>query len=60
MDFLKKLHHQIKGKLLVIWDRASIHKGQALHDCLSGGAAKWLHLEKLPAYAPELNPDEAI
>lgn len=60
VDFLKKLHRQIKGKLLVIWDGASIHKGQPLIDYLSGGAAKWLHLEKLPAYAPDLNPDEGI
>ena len=27
---------------------------------LSRGAAKRLHLEQLPGYAPELNPDEGI
>jgi len=27
---------------------------------LSAGAAKWLRLERLPAYAPDLNPDEGI
>ena len=58
--FLKKLHRQIKGKVLVIWDGAKIHQGQPIKDYLSAGAAKWLQLEKLPAYAPELNPDEGI
>ncbi len=60
VEFLQKLHRQVRGKLLVIWDGAKIHQGQALKDYLAGGAAKWLHLEKLPAYAPDLNPDEGI
>lgn len=58
--FLKKLHRQIKGKLLVIWDGAKIHQGQPIKDYLAAGATKWLQLEKLPAYAPDLNPDEGI
>jgi hypothetical protein len=29
-------------------------------DFLRRGAARRLHLEQLPAYAPELNPDEGI
>ncbi len=60
VEFLRKLHRQIKGKLLVIWDGASIHRGQALKDYLARGATKWLWLERLPAYAPDLNPDEGI
>ena len=58
--FLKKLHRQIKGKLLVMWDGASIHQGQPIKAYLSNGAAEWLQLERLPAYAPDLNPDEGI
>lgn len=60
MEFLKKLHRQLGGRVLVIWDGASIHQGQILKKYLSSGAAKWLWLEKLPAYAPDLNPDEGI
>ena len=30
----------------------------AVRDYLSNGAAKYIHLERLPAYAPDLNPDE--
>jgi transposase len=56
--FLGQLLRQVRGKLLVIWDGAPIHRGQVVKDYLAGGAAARLHLERLPGYAPELNPDE--
>jgi transposase len=46
--------------VLVIWDGSPIHKGQPIKDFLAAGAAKRLHLERLPGYAPDLNPDEGI
>jgi transposase len=58
--FLRLLLRKIRGKLLVIWDGAPIHRGQPIKDFLRQGAAKRLHLEQLPGYAPELNPDEGI
>ena len=58
--FLRQLLRQVPGKLLVIWDGAPIHRCQAVKDFLAAGAAKRLHLERLPAYAPELNPDEGV
>jgi transposase len=58
--FLQHLLRQIPGKLLVIWDGAPIHRGQPVKDFLAAGGAERLHLEPLPAYAPELNPDEGI
>ena len=48
------------GKLLVIWDGAPIHRGQPIKDFLARGAAKRIHLEQLPGYAPDLNPVEGI
>lgn len=60
VDFLRQLLRQIRGKLLVVWDGASIHRGQAVKDFLANGAAARLHLERLPGYAPELNPDEGV
>lgn len=48
------------GKLLVLWDSAPIHRGQPITACLARGAAKRLHLERLPGYAPDLTPDEGI
>jgi transposase len=58
--FLRLLLRKIRGKLLVIWDGSPIHRAQPVKDFLRHGAAKRLHLEQLPGYAPELNPDEGI
>ncbi len=54
--FVQWLTRQIPGKLLVIWDGASIHRSQPVKESLKKGGAKRIHLEQLPAYAPELNP----
>ena len=58
--FLEHVLRHIGGKLLIMWDGASIHRSQAIKDFLSAGAAKRIHLERLPGYAPDLNPDEGI
>lgn len=58
--FLRHALRQIPGKLLVVWDGSPIHRGQAVREFLSSGAASRLRLEQLPGYAPELNPDEGI
>jgi transposase len=58
--FLRVLLRKIRGKLLVIWDGSPIHRGQPIKDFLRRGATRRLHLEQLPGYAPELNPDEGI
>ena len=58
--FLRLLLRKLTGKLLVIWDGAPIHRGQAVKAFLRRKAAKRLQLVQLPGYAPELNPDEGI
>jgi transposase len=60
VGFLRVLLRKLSGKLLVIWDGAPIHRGKAVKDFLKRGAAKRLHLEPLPGYAPDLNPDEGV
>ena len=58
--FLQLLLRKIPGNLLVIWDGAPIHRCQAVKDFLAQGGAKRIHLERLPGYAPELNPQEGV
>ena len=58
--FLRLLLRKISGKLLVIWDGAPIHRAKVIKAFLQRGAAKRLHLERLPGYAPELNPQEGV
>ncbi len=60
VGFLRVLLRKIQGKVLVIWDGSPIHKGQPIKDFLARGAANRQHLERLPGYAPDLNPDEGI
>jgi len=58
--FLEHLLREVPGRMVVIWDGAPIHRSHLIKDFLANGAAQRLHLERLPAYAPELNPDEGI
>lgn len=58
--FLKHVLRHLPGKLLILWDGASIHRSQTIKTFLADGGAERIHLERLPAYAPDLNPDEGI
>jgi len=60
VGFLKHLLRHIPGKLLVIWDGSPIHRGKPIKEFLADGGAQRIHLERLPGYAPDLNPDEGI
>ena len=57
--FLKHLHHHLGKKLLVIWDGCPIHRKEVT-TFMAQGAAQYIHLEPLPAYAPDLNPAEGV
>lgn len=56
--FLGHLLQRFSGEIIVVWDRLAAHRSRAVrqfveqHDRLS--------LESLPAYAPDLNPEEWI
>jgi transposase len=58
VDFLRHLHRQIGRKLIVVLDRFNVHRKAAR--LLREQGAGWLTIEWLPAYAPDLNPVEAM
>jgi transposase len=58
--FLEHLLREVPGRILIIWDGSPIHRSRVIKKFLAHGAAQRLHLERLPAYAPELNPDEGM
>lgn len=60
VNFLKHLLKHILGKILVVWDGASIHRCNAIKTFLAEGASERIWLESLPPYAPDLNPDEGV
>jgi transposase len=58
--FLEHLLREVPGRMVLIWDGAPIHRSHTIQEFLANGASQRLHLERLPAYAPELNPGEGL
>jgi transposase len=56
LDFLRDLLRHLAGPLIVVWDRLASHRSRLLRRWLR--RCRRLHLEYLPPYAPELNPNE--
>jgi transposase len=56
--FLTHLLRVAGQRLLVIWDGSPIHRCTEVKQFLAGEATRWIHIESLPPYAPDLNPVE--
>jgi hypothetical protein len=54
--FLRELLRHLRGKVIVIWDNGNMHKGEPIRAVLRDFPR--LTLERLPPYAPDLNPVE--
>jgi hypothetical protein len=51
-------HHQLTGPIVLVWDNMPTHTSRATRQLIA--ACPWLTMYQLPAYAPELNPVEAV
>ena len=61
VEFLKRLVCQMKEKIMVIWDNASIHYCRVVKEYLETESERQsLYLARYPTYSPELNPDEQV
>lgn len=61
-DFVRLLtaaRHQLDGPLVVVWDNLPAHHSRATRRFIDTHT-DWLTMAHLPAYAPELNPVEAV
>ena len=58
--FLQQRTTHISVRLLLIWDGSPLHRCQASKAFLASPAGPGAPQEQLPAYAPELNPDEGV
>lgn len=56
IESLEHLQRHLPGRVILIWDRASIHKSGKTQAYLD--AHPEIIAEPLPSYAPELNPEE--
>lgn len=53
---LEHFRHHIKKSFILIWDQSRTHKAKIVKQYLDQYPE--IHVEYLPAYAPELNPEE--
>ena len=58
-EFLSGALQWLTGPLVVIWDGGSMHKGGPISELVAQSKGR-LDLERLPAYAPMLNPVEQV
>jgi len=59
VEYLKKLRATLGGPLTVLWDGRRIHdRSKAVQTYLATHPE--VRTERLPSYAPELNPDELV
>lgn len=59
VEFLKALKDTIGGKLLIIWDGLPAHRSRLVRNYVESLEGQ-IQLERLPAYAPEINPAEYV
>lgn len=60
IGFLRALkRHFRRQRVILIWDGLAAHKSRAMQAYLARQRA-WLTVDRLPAYAPDLNPVEPI
>jgi transposase len=57
-EFLRYLLQHLRGPVIVVWDGGQMHKGEPIHQVLADFPR--LKLERLPPYAPEINPVEYL
>jgi transposase len=50
-------HHQLAAPVILIWDNLNTHISAAMREWIDA-RADWLTVERLPAYAPDLNAVE--
>ena len=55
ITFLQHLLPHLPGRLWIVWDAIAIHRSRLVKDFLATEEDR-LRVERLPAYAPELNP----
>ena len=60
IEFIRLLQRPIPGLLTILWDGSPTHRSRPLKAFLFNGAAKRIHLDGFPGYAPEPNPTQWV
>jgi transposase len=60
IGFLRQLKRHFRGcRAILLWDGLPAHRSRRMRDYLAQQRG-WLTVERLPAYAPDLNPAEPL
>lgn len=59
VGFLRQLLRHLRGAVVLLWDGGAIHRRRLVLEYLARHRGR-LHVYRLPAYAPELNPDQFV
>lgn len=62
-DTLRTLHHllrHITGPIALFWDGLAQHRAKIVREFLGERKNRFVIVERFPAYAPELNPQEYV
>jgi transposase len=59
IEFLEHLLRHAGRRLLVIWDGSPIHRRSEVQEFLARARCRGVWVERLPGYAPDLNPWDA-
>lgn len=59
VDYLRKLKGHLRGPMTILWDGSRIHDKSDLVKAFLAEHPE-IKTERLPAYAPDLNPDELV
>lgn len=60
LKYLKYLLEQVRGKIGIVWDGVSTHRGDTVRQFLQDGGAERIELVMLPPCSPHLNPVEGV
>jgi putative transposase len=58
ISLLDAAHQQLDGPIVLVWDNLNTHINVAMRELIA--TRNWLHVIRLPAYAPDLNPVDAV
>ena len=62
-DTLKTLRHllrHVKGQIALFWDGLAQHRALVVQEFIARRTDRFAMVERFPAYAPELNPQEPL
>jgi transposase len=58
ISLIDAAHQQLNGPIVLVWDNLNVHVSAVMRQMID--ARDWLHVIRLPAYAPDLNPTEGV